>query len=116
MIQPPVYTDGKFRLYRIEADESSDFPVEYLKDTRMNIWYSEISVFDRMKYEMQQSGIEVTMKIRIPRYKEINSKCVCQIDGEMHRVYNAAHIVNKDGFQETELTLIRPDKDMEVRK
>lgn len=66
--------------------------------------------------ELERSGIEVTMKIRIAQYKKINSQCMCMIDGEMHRVYNAAHITNKDGFPETELTLIKPDKKMEILK
>ena len=116
MIQPPAYVDGRFRLFRIEADENNDFPVEKLRDTKMDIWFSEISVFDRTRYELGRSGIEVTMKIRIAQYKKINSQCMCMIDGEMHRVYNAAHITNKDGFPETELTLIKPDKKMEILK
>ena len=57
MIQPPAYVDGRFRLFKIEADESSDFPVEKLRDTKMDIWFSEISVFDRTRYELGRSGI-----------------------------------------------------------
>ena len=87
---------------------------EILINQNMAIWYSEISVFDRVKYELGQGGMEVTMKIRIPRYKGIDSKCVCVIDGKQHQVYNAAHIVNKNGFPETELTLIRPDKEVRI--
>lgn len=114
MKELPSYTDGRFALYRKWTDEIHDFPMEYLINQNMIIWYSEISVFDRVKYEMQQAGIEVTMKIRIPRYKKIDSKCVCIIDGIQHEVYNAAHIINKNGFPETELTLIRPERQIEV--
>lgn len=115
MKELPEYTDGYFWLYRKKTDESEDYPMEYLEDENMKIWYSEISVFDRVRYEMQQGGIEVTMKIRIPRYKGINSKCICMIHGTQHEVYNAAHIINKNGFPETELTLIRPERQVEVR-
>ena len=59
----PVYTDGCFGLYRIRTDESKDYPEEYLEDQNMEIWYKEISVFDHMKYELGQGGMEVTMKI-----------------------------------------------------
>lgn len=114
VIQPPTYTDGRLRLYKIVADEENDFPVEQLKDTKITIWYSELSVYDHMRYQMNQAGIEVTMKIRIPKAKEINSKCVCKIEGEMHRVYNVTHIKNKDGFPETEITLMKWEKEMEV--
>lgn len=115
MKELPEYTDGYFWLYRKKTDESQDYPMEYLEDENMKIWYSEISVFDRVRYEMQQGGIEVTMKIRIPRYKGISSKCICMIHGTQHEVYNAAHIINKNGFPETELTLIRPERQVEVR-
>ena len=114
MIELPEYTDGRFELYRIGTDESKDFPEEILINQNMAIWYSEISVFDRVKYELGQGSMEVTMKIRIPRYKGIDSKCVCVIDGKQHQVYNATHIVNKNGFPETELTLIRPDKEVRI--
>lgn len=114
VIQPPTYTDGRLRLYKIVANEENDFPVEQLKDTKINIWYSELSVYDHMRYQMDRAGIEVTMKIRIPNTKGINSKCVCKIEGEMHRVYNVTHIKNKDGFPETEVTLMKWEKEMEV--
>ncbi|WP_279004773.1 hypothetical protein [[Clostridium] scindens] len=110
----PVYTDGCFGLYRIRTDESKDYPEEYLEDQNMEIWYKEISVFDHMKYDLGQGGIEVTMKIRIPQHERlIDSKCVCLIDGQQHRVYNATNITNKDGYRETELTLVRPEKEIE---
>ncbi len=114
MAQIPEYTDGAFRLYRINQDDSQDFPVEKLEDTGLTIWYREMSVFDRLRYEFDQGGKEITMKIRIPQYKKIDSRCVCLIDGEHHIVYNAAHITSKDGFPETELTLVRPEKEYET--
>lgn len=114
MIRTPEYTDGCFDLFRIVEDTSQDYPVEKLKDLRMKIWFREISVFDRIRYEFEQGGKEITMKIRIPRFNEIDSKCACKIDGKIHVVYNAASIVSKDGFKETELTLIRPGKDLRI--
>lgn len=112
MIELPEYTDGRLRLYRIEDDTSSDFPISKLVDTRMNIWFREISVFDRLRYEFEQGQKEITMKIRIPQYKGIDSKCACEINREMHIVYNATHVKDKMGFPETEITLIRPEKDL----
>ena len=112
----PEYTDGVFKLYQIEEDNSGDFPVENLRGTGMKIWYWELSVYDTTRAKLSADSVEVTMKISIPRYKGINSKSVCVIDGVQHEVYNAAHVISKDGFPETELTLKTAVTDREVLK
>ena len=114
MMRMPEYTDGCFELGKITEKKVNDFPVEEIEKMGMKIWYREISVFDRLRYEFEQSNKEITMKIRIPRYKEIDSTCVCIIDGNVHRVYNAAHVESKDGFRETELTLTRPGEELVI--
>lgn len=116
MIELPEYTDGCLKLFRIKEDTSKDYPEKYLEDTKLAIWFREISVYDKVKYEFDQGGKEITMKIRIPRYKGIDSKCVCLIDGEQHLVYNATHVKDKYGFTETELTLIRPERRISTRE
>lgn len=116
MIQIPEYTSGCFKLYRIEQNDTKDYPVEKLKDTGYEIWYREISVFDKTRYQLEQGGKEVTMKICIPQYKEIDSKCICVIDGVQHLVYNATHVMDKNGNRETELTLIRPGEELEIHE
>lgn len=112
----PEYTDGVLELYRIEEDESEDYPVEKLKDTEMKIWYRELSVFDTTRAKLSADSIEATMKVSIPQYKKINSKCVCIIDGEQHEIYNVAHTTTRDGFRESELTLKTPAHDREIIK
>lgn len=112
MIQLPEYTDGCLELYDIKNDKEGDFPIEKLASRDLTIWFREISVFDRTKYEFEQGDKEITMKIRIPRFKGVDSNCACKIDGRIHQVYNAAHIFDKNGFPETELTLIRPGKEL----
>lgn len=114
MIELPTYVDGCLHLYQIKDDESKDYPEEILEDRMMDIWFREIAVFDKVKYEFDQGGKEITMKIRIPRYKGIDSKCVCIIEGRQHVVYNAAQVKDKYGFPETELTLIRPEKEWRI--
>ena len=110
----PEYTDGVFKLYQIEEDNSGDFPVENLRGTGMKIWYRELSVYDTTRAKLSADSIEVTLKLAIPQYKQINSKCVCIIDGEQHEIYNVAHVTTKDGFRESELTLKTPAHDREV--
>ena len=110
----PEYTDGVLELLRIEEDCSQDFPVEKVRSTGVHIWYRELSVFDTTRAKLSADGIEVTMKISIPQYKQVNSKCICVIDGAQHEIYNVTHVTTKDGFKETELTLKTPAYDREV--
>ena len=112
----PVYVDGILKIYSIVGDTKSDYPRELLKSQNLELCFRQISVFDKTKYEMERSGHNVTMKVVIPRYEGINGKCVVIINGVQHEVYNAAHIVNKDGFSETELTLIKPEREREFFK
>ena len=111
-MQIPEYTDGCLRIFDVEHDETTDFPVEKLIDRDEEIWFREIAVFDRLKYELSQGGKEVTMKVRIPRYKGIDSTCAVKIEGIVHVVFNAAHVFDKNGFPETELTLVRPGREL----
>lgn len=110
----PEYVDGALELYRIEEDNTEDYPVERIKSTGMTIWYRELSVYDTTRARLSADSVEVTMKVSIPQYKKVNSKCVCVIDGIQHEVYNAAHVTTKDGFKETELTLKTPFQEREV--
>ena len=53
----------------------------------------------------EERNKKITYKLRIPQTKQINSLCVVKIGNEYHKVYNAYHFTNKDGFKQTELTL-----------
>lgn len=69
----PEYTDGVLELYRIENDESEDYPEEKLRDTGMRFWYRELAVYDTTRAKLSADSIEVTLKLAIPQYKQINS-------------------------------------------
>lgn len=105
----PRYNDGLLKLFQCRNKTDTDYPEEYLHDCAMQIAFREEAVFDRLRNDLQQSGKQVTMKVLIPRYKKIDSTYYAEIDSVMHRIYNAAHVVSKDGFPETELTLITPE-------
>lgn len=100
----PTYDDGKFRLFEIKQ-ANDNYPIEYLHDTKKDFWFEELSISDRLKFEAEERDKKITCKIRIPQTKEINSLCVVKIDKEYHKVYNAYHFTNKDGFKQTDLTL-----------
>lgn len=102
----PSYMDGFFELYRLEEDESSDFPKNNLIDQNMKIFYRELNVYDQLRTDLSQEGKKVTLKIRIPQYRGIDSNCLCKIDGIFHEVYSSTHVVNKNGCKETELILV----------
>lgn len=100
----PMYNDGKFRLFEIKQTQTT-LPVEYLKDTGKDVWFEELSVSDRLKFEAEDRKKNITYKIRIPQTKDITSLHVIKIGNEYHKVYNAYHFTNKDGFKQTDLTL-----------
>jgi SPP1 family predicted phage head-tail adaptor len=102
----PNYNDGVLHLFKIETDEVNDFPTETLIDLEMRIWFTELSIFDRTRYELGQGGIKLTKKIRIPMYKKITTKHIVKIDDVYHSIFNVANLTNTNGFKETELTLI----------
>lgn len=102
----PIFNDGKFHLYKLE-DEGRTYPSEKLIDKKMDICFQENGIGDSLKSELKQNQVEVTTKITIPQYREINSRCVLEIDGIKHKVYNVYHCEDKDGFAITNITLER---------
>lgn len=100
----PTYNDGKFRLFEIKQTNDK-FPLEYIKDTEKEIWFEELSISDRLKFEAEDRKKKITYKIRIPQTKEITSLNVLKIGDEYHKVYTPYHFTDKDGFKQTDLTL-----------
>lgn len=102
--QLPLYNDGKFEVFEIKQTETT-LPVEYIKSTGKFVWYEELSITDRLKFEADERNKKITYKLRIPQIKELTSLHVLKIDNQYHRIYNAYHFTNKDGFKQTDLTL-----------
>lgn len=101
----PTYNDGKFKLYEIKQIDST-YPDEYIKEiSNKSMWFKELSISDKLRFEAEQREKTLTMKIRIPQTKEITSMNVLKIGKEYHKVYNAYHFTNNEGFKETDLTL-----------
>lgn len=100
----PIYNDGKFRLFEIKQTKDT-YSVEYLHDTGCDIWFEELSISDKLRFDTEERKKKITYKLRIPQTKEINSLCVVKIGEEYHKVFNAYHFTNKDGFKQTDLTL-----------
>ena len=111
----PEYTDGCFTLYDI-VDEEDEYGQQRKIRARglAPIWFREKSVFDRTRVTFEQADMEVTRKIRIPKWNGISSMCVCMIGTEQHKVFNKTDVISKQGFPETELTLITPAMNYEV--
>lgn len=101
----PTYNDGKFKLYKIMQKDGT-YPDEYIKEVaNKSMWFKELSISDKLKFDAEQREKNLTMKIRIPQTKEITSLNVLKIGKEYHKVYNAYHFTNSEGFKETDLTL-----------
>lgn len=112
----PRYNDGIFDLYDIvdATEKGSDFPVRKIKLRMSGIQYRTEAIYDRTRLVFEQAGKNVTMKVRIPRWDDINSSCVCVIDGAQHKIFNKADTQSKQGYLETELTLENPEQLYEV--
>ena len=101
----PTYNDGKFKLFEIKQKEGV-FPEEYIKEVNnKGMWFKELSISDKLKFDAEQREKKLTIKIRIPQTKEITSMNVLKIGKEYHKVYNVYHFTNNEGFKETDLTL-----------
>lgn len=122
LAEAPEYTDGYFDLYDmvdVPDENNPDFPVKKLKARKIGgrlarIWYRETQIYDRTRIAFDQASRQVTIKIRIPKWNGINSDCVCIVGGDQHRVYNAVSVISSQGYEETEITLIKPDVVYEV--
>lgn len=110
MAAMPEYTDGMFFLYDI-TDEDGERRIR--RRVMAPVWFRDIGVYDRTRVTFEQADMQVTRKIRIPKWDGINSNCVCIIDGCQHKVFNKADVISRQGFPETELTLINPPMDYE---
>lgn len=100
----PIYVDGAFHLFKI-ANSDDLYPRQFLIDTHMDVCFQELSIFDKLKYELSSAGTAITGKIRIPQYREITPDYVLKIGNEYHRVYNAAHFTNSEGYKQTDITM-----------
>lgn len=112
----PTYNDGHLKLYQIKQyeKENSAYPIEYLEEYQdtdnkginyNEIWFEELSITDRLKFDAEERKKKITCKLRIPQLKEIDSLCVVKINNKYHKVFNSYHFTNKDGFKQTDLTL-----------
>ena len=57
----PTYNDGKFRLFEIKQADT-EFPTEYLKDTGKEIWFEELSISDKLKFDAEEREKKITYK------------------------------------------------------
>ena len=107
----PEYTSGCFELYDI-VDEDNERKIRRRRIGR--IWFREAAIYDRTRVTFEQADMEISRKICIPKWDGISSDCVCVIDGQQHKVFNKADVLSRQGYPETELTLISPPMDYEV--
>ena len=100
----PNYNDGILELFEIQQTNDT-CPIEYIKRTEKKLYFEELSITDRLRFELEQRDKKITLKVRIPQTKEITSLHVVKIGDEYHKVFNSYHFSNSDGFKQTDLTL-----------
>lgn len=111
----PQYCDGCFELYDKTNVKDGDYPEIRIKKRDIKpIWYHELSVFDRTQLQFEQAYRQITIKLAIPMWYNIDSNCVIVINGVQHEVFNCARVISKQGYRETEITCVSPEMPYEV--
>lgn len=105
----PNQIDGVFEIFKIVQNDDI-YPIEDIISTGKKMYFEELSVTDKLRFQAQEREIDITMKIRIPQTKQIDSMTVLKIGNCYHKVYNAYHFTNNDGFKMTDLTLTKYKK------
>lgn len=106
----PMFNDGIIHIYQIKETDDVQSS-KHLEDTKMFLWFEELSISDRLRSQLNSSNVDIQMKIRIPQYKKLSSMSVVKIDEDYFKVYNAYHFTDKDGYQMTDVTLVNWDGD-----
>lgn len=111
----PMYNDGIIHIYKIKETDDVQSS-KYLEDTKIDLWYEELSISDRLRSQLNASNVDIQMKIRIPQYKKLDSMCVVKISNDFYKVYNVYHFADKDGFLQSDVTLVNWDGDVNEQK
>ena len=104
-----------YDLVDVADPDNPDSPLRKIQARDIDpVPFRDKAVYDRTRLIFEQAGVEVTHKLAIRRWDGISTKCVCIIDGEQYKVYNVAQVETKDGYLETEVTLVTPEMQYEV--
>ena len=102
----PTYLDGYFDWYEL-IDNDGLYPEDRVRLKVKNFPFELLSFTDRIKFEADQRDIEITHKIRTSQNQEFTSMSLLKIADNWHKVYNTYHFFNKDGYAQSDITLIR---------
>lgn len=99
----PIYSDGCF-LYYTKKQTETDYPTTYLElSDKGEVWFREIEIFDKSRFQYNMESIEVTIKLAVSFDKSIKANNFIEVDGTVHEIFNVAHPYN-NSFRETEIT------------
>lgn len=62
----PTYNDGVFEIFQIKTTDDT-YSIEYIKTTGKKMYFEELSISDKLRFEAEQRDKKLTLKIRIPR-------------------------------------------------
>ena len=102
----PNQIDGVFEIFEIVQSDDV-YPKETLVSTNKKMYFEELSITDKLRFVAEERNVDLSLKIRIPQTKQINSLNVLKISDEYFKVYNIYHFTNNDGFPMSDLTLVK---------
>lgn len=110
----PSYNDGFFYSFQIKSNSNVTYPDEFLVPKKHPIYFNELSVSDSLKISANDRKINIVKKIRIAQNKNLNSNFVLKINESYYKVYNIYHFTNKDGFLESDITLVNYEREIKI--
>lgn len=113
----PSYNDGFFLFYQIKSNDKVTYPDEFLVQSENNkIYFNELSITDSLKINANDRQINIIKKIRIFQNKNLNSNYVLKIDDKYYKIYNIYHYTDKNGFPESDITLINYEREIKFEE
>lgn len=112
--QIPTYLDGYFDLYQIVQNEDDVFPIDKAKLVVELVPFELLSISDRLRFEADQREVELTYKLRTHQDKSLNSLHLVRLNDEWHKVYNVYHFRNKEGYPQSDITLVKFEREVEI--
>ena len=67
----PTYNDGILEIFEIKQTKDT-CPIDYIHSTGKKLYFEELSITDRLRFEAEQRDKKITLKVRIPRDERNN--------------------------------------------
>lgn len=100
----PKYLDGIAEIFEIRQTDGV-YPEDYILNTKETIYFEQLSITEKMRYEFESRSNKVIDKIRVAQPNDLNPFNVLKIGDQFLKVFNNYKFTNVDGYKQSDLTL-----------